>query len=90
MRVTHIYDNYDRRVNVFTDLKIGDKFKPVKTTIGKGDIGASGLIYDYIEFKEGQIYEVYRVSKWGWVDVGWVVDEDGVSHWASPDILEPV
>ena len=83
-----ICDNNGVRTNVISGLKKGDKLVAKKSTIGTGDIGASGLCFKYNSFIVDKIYTVDHTYYWDGVIVSYVIDEDGTSQWVTPDIFD--
>ena len=71
MRTAIITNNHNLRVIVLTDLNIGDKL--IATGIG--------------DFDEGATYEVASLHCWDGTMVSYVVDNWGVSRFATPELF---
>lgn len=90
MTIKTIYNNHNIKMNVISDLKKGDELIAKDSIVGKGDVGASGLCFEYNTFIIGKIYSVNRIFNWDGVRVGYVIDEDGTSRIATPEIFEVI
>ena len=84
-RTSFVYDNNGTKVEVYSNLQVGDKLVSKISEISRGDFGASGLTFEYESFKKDDIYEVHETYNWKGVNVAYVLDKDGCLDWATPD-----
>lgn len=87
-RTSFVYDNSGRKVEVYSNLEVGDKLIAKRTQTSKGDFGASGMTFDYESFKKNNTYTVKQTYNWSGIRVAYVLDEDGCLDWATPDKFE--
>lgn len=87
MKTDFIYDNHGQKTEIIKGLSEGDALIAISTYKSKGDIGMSGLTFDYEAFIVGKEYKVGHMSSWDGVRVAYVVDEDGTSTWATPQLF---
>lgn len=90
VKILEITDNSGVNRKVYANLNVGDKLKSKQRIIGKDDFGASGIVFDYDAFKPEKIYEVRMIYRWDGVSVGYVVDESGTLHFATPEIFDVI
>jgi len=88
MRTSFIYNNADERVEVISGLKKGDKLIAIGSVQSKGDIGMSGMTFNYEAFIVGKTYFVDHLTNWDGIMVAYVADEDNTLHFATPKLFE--
>lgn len=88
MKTSFIRDNHGTKVEVIIGLEKGNELECIKDVTSKGDIGMSGMTFDYRAFKKGNVYPVDHIYRWDFTNVAYVLDEDGCLHWATPDIFK--
>lgn len=71
-------------------LQNGGRVIAIKSRLAKGDIGESGQTYSYESIVEGQIYEVSKVSSFGYDIVAWVVDSDATSLIVTTEFFKKI
>lgn len=90
MQTTFVYNNNNIRCEVIAGLKKGDKLMCCKNTFTNSDFGASGIVFQTEGFIDGKIYIVDKISRWNFSEVAYIIDEDGCSCWATPDIFKHI
>ncbi len=91
MQTTFVYDNRNNRCEVIAGLKKGDILICTANTFTNSDLGASGIVFRTEGFIDGKTYKVDEIStSTSWRGVGYVIDEDGCSNWATPDIFKHI
>ncbi len=88
MNTQIVIDNSNNKRKVYKNLPIGTKLKAKKTTIGKLDVGMSGIVIDYEDIIAGKEYEISYISKWGFQEVPCVHDEDNCIQWAEVSLFD--
>lgn len=88
MRISKVRNNFGIEREVYTNLYVGDKLRCKEDYRSLGRL--TGIAYDYDAFIGGKIYEVDNVHEFNYALVAYVVDEDGTSVWATPDIFDVV
>lgn len=88
IRISNIYGNSGLPFEAYVNLPVGFKLKAKKDKLSKDDIGFSGLTFDYVAFKKDEIYTVHSTTRWTFQEVGYVQDESGTLHLATPDLFE--
>lgn len=88
IKISEIIDNLGNKRKVYTNLKVGDKLKAKFKVTSKDDIGMSGLTFNYDAFIPNNIYEIKMTYIWGWTNIGYVADESGSLHFATPELFD--
>ena len=90
IKISEIIDNSGRKKRVYKNLNVGDKLKAKCKVLSKDDLGSSGLIFDYDAFIPDKIYEVKSIYMWDYSLIGYITDESGSLHIATPEIFDLV
>ena len=88
MEIGQIVDNLGNIRNYIKNLKVGDELIAKKLVMSTGDVGCSGMTYQYESFKKGKVYKVDHLYGWGSQAVAYVADEDYTCTWATPEIFD--
>jgi len=90
IEISEIRDNSGCKRQVYANLNVGDRLKAKCKVVSKDDFGASGLTFDYDAFIPDKVYEVKRTYRWDFTLIGYVADESGTLHFATPEIFDLV
>ncbi len=88
MKVGTIENNIGQTINVILGLKPGNILIAKKIVQSTGDIGMSGLTYQYDAFIPGNEYKVDHLSDWDFETIAYVADEDNTLHIARPEVFD--
>ena len=90
IKISQITDNIGNTRWVFENLKVGDKLRAKCKVTSKGDIGMSGFTFHYDAFIPNKVYKVNSTLFWDHTKIGYVSDEGGTLHFATPDLFDIV